>query len=124
MCAVADSAEPIERWNAKSTGEISVRTAADGAFAQAQTHLQRERLRALEKCCAHFPLQRRTIEPAGDVEASPFVNRAKSMEAAFECAHVGSFQSAQIKNGTGAFCNHIGASAALYDVGVDAHTAA
>src|SRR6266849_4903400 len=124
MRAIADSAEPVERGNAKGAGEISVGAAAHGAFAQAKTHLPCEGLRALEKCRAHFALERRTIEPASDVEASPFVNRAKSMEAVFECAHVGSFQGAQIENGAGTFCNDVGASATLYDVGVDAHAAA
>ena len=42
MGAAADGAEAVERRDADSSGEISVGTAADGAFAYREAHLPGE----------------------------------------------------------------------------------
>ena len=42
MSAVADCAEAVERGDADRSGEISVGTAADGAFADREAHLRGE----------------------------------------------------------------------------------
>ena len=42
MSAVADGAEAVERGDAQCGGEISVGTAADGAFAYREAHLPGE----------------------------------------------------------------------------------
>lgn len=71
MRAVAHGAEAVEGGNAKRGGEISVRAAADGAFAQREIHLLRDRLGAGEESRAHFAFEWRAVEAAGDFEAGP-----------------------------------------------------
>ena len=46
------------------------------------------------------------------------------MKPAFDAAHIGSAQGAQIENRAGAFRDHIGTGTAVDDVGIDADTAA
>ena len=83
-----------------------------------------KRLRASEEGRAHPALERRAIEAAVNPQFCALMNGAQSMKASLNAAHVGSSQGSQIENGAGAFRNHVGACAALDDVGVDAHVAA
>jgi hypothetical protein len=57
MRAVADRTEAIQRRNVKSCGEIAVRAAPGDAFANLQTHLSRQRSRALIKRGAVLTLE-------------------------------------------------------------------
>ena len=67
--AVADGAEAVEGGDAERGGEISVRAAADGAFAQGKIHLLRDGIGASEESSAHFAFERRAVEAAGYLEA-------------------------------------------------------
>src|SRR5713226_133499 len=68
MRAVADGAETVERRDAETGGEISVRATADGAFAQRDVHLLCEQLGAGEESRAHFAFERGTVETARDFQ--------------------------------------------------------
>ena len=46
------------------------------------------------------------------------------MQPAFQAAHIGNAQGAQVKSGASAFGDHVGAGAAFDDAGVDGYAAA
>src|SRR6266446_1415570 len=123
MSAVADGAESVERGDAQCGGEISVGATADGAFADREAHLRRERFGAGEESCAHFAFEGWAIEASGDFKAGTPVYCAESMQSSFQAAHIGNAQRAQIKSGAGAFGDHVGAGAAFDDAGVDGYAA-
>src|SRR5713226_2223312 len=124
MRAVADSAEAVESWNAERGGEVSVRAATDGAFAQGKIHLFRERLRAGEESRAHFAFERRTVETAGGFKASSPIKWTQSVQAAFQTSHVGNAKRTQIEYHARAFRDYVHARAAFDYAGVDGDAAA
>ncbi len=124
MRTVAHCAEAVESWNAQRGGEISVRAATDGAFAQGKIHLFRERLRAGEESRAHFAFERRTVETAGDFKASSPIKWPQSVQSALQVAHVGDAKGAQIEYSARAFRDDVGPRAAFDDAGVDGDAAA
>lgn len=89
MGAIADGAKTVQRGNAESAGEVSIRAAARGAFAQGKMHLLCERLRASKKRCRALALERRAVEAAPDLESGSFMYGAQSVKATFDAAHVG-----------------------------------
>jgi hypothetical protein len=122
--AIADGAEAIECGDAQCGGEIAVGATPDGAFTKRKTHLRGERFGASEKSCAHSAFEWGAIEAAGDFQASAPVDRAESVQAALQDAHVGNAHRAQIKNGSGVFGDDVGARAAFDDAGIDGYTPA
>jgi len=124
MGAVADGAEAVERGDAGGGSEISVGAAADGAFAEREIHLRGERFGTGEERGGHFVFEGRAVEAAGDFEASAGMNRAERMQAAFQIAHVGNAEGAQVKDGACAFGDDVSARAAFDETGVDGDAAA
>src|SRR5439155_8418091 len=123
MSAVADCAEAVQRGDAERGRKISVRASAGGAFAQRDIHLLGEQLGAGEETRAHFALERRAVEAAGDFKPSASLNRAQAAQTNFEVAHVGNTKRTQIEDSASAFRNYVGARTAFDDPGVDGDSA-
>src|ERR1700704_2679822 len=98
MRAIAHSAEAVQSGDAQRGGEISIRAAANGAFAQREIHLLREGFGAAEEGCAHFAFEWGAVEAAGDFKSGSPVKWPQSVQAAFQAAHVGNAKRTQIEN--------------------------
>src|ERR1700747_1693060 len=123
MRAIAHCAEPVKRRNSAGSGEVAVRSTADGAFIDGQVHLRAERFRASEKGGAHFALEGSAVEAAMNLETRAGERRAQRVQAALKTVHVGNAQGAEIENHAGALWDHVGARAALDEPSVDGDAA-
>ena len=124
MSAVADGAETVESGDAESAGKIAIGAAAGSAFAQSEAHLRGERFGFGEERCAAFVFERGAIEAAANFEFCTGMAWTKSVELAFEAAHVRDAERSEIEDGAGTLGDNVRPGSAFDNVGVNGHAAA
>src|SRR5438876_5642585 len=122
--AVANCAETIESWDAEPGGEVAIRGAARGAFAERDAHLRSEFFCPSEKFGTGFALEWSAAEAPGDFDFCTLEHRLERSQLSFDGLHVGNAKRAQIENGACLLRNDVYAGAAVDDVCVDGDAAA
>lgn len=122
--AFADGTEAVQGGDAESGGEIAVGCAASRGFAESKAHLFGERFGASVEFNAVLAFERRAIEAAAQLKLDAASDGFQSAKSFFHRAHIGMTPGAKIEIDLGAVGNHVGASAAIDEVGIDGNAVA